>query len=341
MMQKRGLILLAGATFVLVALAIVALATGGYGISHPGPDQRAFPGLAGELGQVASVAVRRNGLDLTFVRDGNNWLIAQKGDYPSAPGKIRQIALVMADMTLVERKTARPDLYPRLEVEDPGKAKSTLVTLKDKSGAILAQLIVGKRRYDRLGAGNDGVYVRKPGDAQSWLARGSLDFSDDTANWLDRRIVDIPDSRIAKVGLTQPDGMTLILSRAGPAAKFAVEGAPANAKYKDDTALGEPAMALATLDLDDVQPAAKLSVPAKGVTTASYTTFDGLTVDLKLFQHDNKDWIALAATGSGKTAPEAKKIDDRVSRWVYAIPSYKAKMMETKLADLLQPAKGS
>jgi len=100
-------------------------------------------------------------------------------------------------------------------------------------------------------------------------------------------------------------------------------------------------MVLETLDLDDVQPAAKLPVPDKGVTAASYTTFDGLTVDLKLFQHDNKDWIALTAAGSGKAAPEAKKIADRTSHWIYAIPSYKAKMMQTKLAGLLEPPKGS
>ena len=340
-MQKRSLILLAAATCVLVAAAIAALATGGYGVNPAGSDRRAFPGLADKLGEVASVAVQRNGLNLTFDRSGDNWLVVQKGDYPAAPGKIRQIVLALADMTLVEPKTRQPDLYPRLQVEDPGKGKSTLVTLKDKSGAVLAQLIVGKRRYDRLGTGHDGVYVRRPGDPQSWLARGSLDFSDDTANWLARHIVDIPDSRVAKVSLTQPDGATLVLSRAGPGAKFAVEDAPANAKYKDETALGEPAMALETLDFDDVQPAAKLPVPDKGVTAASYATFDGLTISLKLFQHDGKDWIALAAAGSGKTAAEAKKLDGLASHWVYAIPSYKAKMIETKLADLLAPPKGS
>jgi hypothetical protein len=340
-MQKRSLILLLATAVVLVALAIVALATGGPGVSRAGSDQSAFPGLGDKLGQVASVAIERTGLNLTFVRDGDRWLVTQKGDYPADAGKVRRIVLAIADMTLVEPKTRKPELYPRLEVEDPGKGKSTLITLENKSGAALARLIVGKRRYDRLGAGNDGVYVRKPGYPQSWLARGALDFSDDAASWLDRRIVDLPDSRVAKVSLIQPDGTSLILSRTAPDKKFVVTRAPANAKYKSDTALGEPAMALETLDLDDVQPAAKLPVPDKGVTAASYTTFDGLTVDLKLFQHDNKDWIALTAAGSGKAAPEAKKIADRASHWIYAIPSYKAKMMQTKLADLLEPPKGS
>jgi Domain of unknown function (DUF4340) len=340
-MQKRSLIPLAAATVVLVVVAAVALATGGYSVNRAGPDQRALPGLADKLGDVASVSVRRGGLDLTFMRDGNDWLVAQKGDYPAASGKIRRIVLALADMTLVEEKTREPDLYPRLEVEGSGNGKSTLVTLRDKSSTVLARVIVGKQRYDRLGAGNNGVYVRKPGHPQSWLARGSLDFSDDTANWLDRKIVDIPDDRVEKVSLTQPDGSTLVLNRAVPNAKFAVAGAPANAKYKDETALGEPAMALETLDLDDVQPATKLRVPDKRVTAASYTSFDGLTVSLRLFQHDNRNWIALAAAGSGKAIAEARTIDNRVSRWVYAIPSYKAKMMETRLADLLEPPKGS
>ncbi|HEY3909769.1 MAG TPA: DUF4340 domain-containing protein [Stellaceae bacterium] len=340
-MQRRSLIPLAAATVVLVALAGAALATGGHAVSRAGADQPALPGLANKLGEVASVAVRRSGLDLTFVRDGNNWLVAQKGDYPAASAKIRRIVLALADVTLVEPKTREPALYPRLQVEDPGKGKSTLVTLRDKSAAVLARLIVGKQSYDRLGEGNNGVYVRRPGDPQSWLARGSLDFSDEMANWLDRQIVDIPDKRVAKVSLTQPDGSTLILARAAPDAKFAVVGAPANAKYKDDTALGEPAMALETLDLDDVAPATKLPVPNKSATVASFTCFDGLTVKVDLFQHDNKNWVALKAGGSGKAAAEAKKIDGRVSRWVYAIPSYKAKMMQTRLADLLAAPKGS
>jgi hypothetical protein len=340
-MRRRSLMALMAATAVMVALAIAALATGGAEVSQAGADERALPSLAGRLGKVASVEVKRTGLDLTFVRDGDNWLVAQKGDYPADAGKVRRVVLALADMTLVEPKTDKPDLYPRLEVEDPGKGKSTLVTIKDKSGADIARLIVGKHAYDRLGEGNDGVYVRKPGDAQSWLARGSLDFGDDTPNWLARRIVDIPDSKIAKVVLTQPDGATLTLSRAKPDAKFALENPPRDAKYKSDTALGEPAMALETLDLDDVTPRAKLPVPDKGFTAASYTTFDGLTVEVKLFQHDNKNWIAIAATGAGKAAGPAKKIDGRVSHWVYAIPSYKAKMMETKLADLLETPKGS
>ena len=75
------------------------------------------------------------------MRDGDGWFVAEKGNYPAAAGKVRQIVLGMADLALVEPKT-RP-IHPRLEVDDPGKGKSTLVTLKDKAGTPLAELIIG------------------------------------------------------------------------------------------------------------------------------------------------------------------------------------------------------
>jgi hypothetical protein len=340
-MQKPGYILLSAATAALVVLAIVAIATGDRGVSRAAPGERAFPALASKLGDVGSVGIKRNTLSLTFVRDGDNWLVAEKGNYPAAASKVRQIALALADAVLVEPKTQKTEFYPRLDVEDPGSGKSTLVTLKDNSGATLAEMIIGKRRYDRLGTGTDGIYVRKLGDTRAWLARGSLEFSDQLSSWLDRRVLDIPEKRIAKATLTQPDGTKLVISRAKPEDKFTVEDAPADAKFKSETTTSEPAMALETLDLDDVKPAAELPVPDKDVVAASFTTFDGLTVNVRLLDKDDMHWVALSATGSGPGEAEAKAINDKVSQWTYAVPSYKATQLKMKLADMLEAAKGS
>ena len=340
-MHARSLILLASATAALAAIAIVVLASGDRGVSRAAPGQSAFLALAARLGDVASVTVSRDGTTMTLIRDGDNWLVAEKGNYSANVAKISQIVRAMADLTLVEPKTQNPDLYPRLEVEDPGNGKSTLVAVKDKSGGDLAQAILGKRRYDRLGAGNDGVYLRKPGEAQSWLARGTLDPSGEPASWLDRQIIDISEKKIAKITLTQADGSKLVISRAAPDAKFAVEDAPADAKFKSESTISGPAAALETLDLDDVKPTGELPVPDKDVATASFTTFDGLTVDLRLMERDKADWIAISAAGSGLAEANAKKIEDKVSHWTYAIPAYKANLLKTKLADMVEPAKGS
>src|ERR1700736_200340 len=214
-MQSRPLILLASATAVLVAIAIVVLATGDRGVSRAAQGQPAFPVLAAKLGDVASVTVSRNGTTMTLIRDGDSWLVAEEGNSPANAAKLSQIVRAMADLNLVEPKTQNPDLYPRLDVEDPEHGKSALVAVKDKSGGDLAQAIVGKRRYDRLGAGDDGVYLRKPGEAQTWLARGTLDPSGDPSSWLERQIIDISEKKVAKVTLTPPDRSKLVISPLG------------------------------------------------------------------------------------------------------------------------------
>ena len=168
-----------------------------------------------------------------------------------------------------------------------------------------------------------------------------MEFSDQLSSWLDRRILDLPERRIAKVTLTQPDGAKLVLTRPSPDAKFTVEDAPTDAKSKSETAMRQPVTALEALDLDDVKPAADMPLPDKDVFTASFVTFEGLTVDVRLFDRDDLHWIAVSAVGTGAAEAEAKEIEAKVGRWAYAVPSYKATALKTKLADLLEPAKGS
>jgi hypothetical protein len=337
-MQQKGFALLAAAAILSAALAAYALSSGNGSVSTAPRGGRALPGLAQKLPDIASIALFRSDLTATFVRRGKGWAVAEKGDYPADTGKIGKLAIALADLRLVEPKTRRRDLYPRLEVEKPGTGKSTLVTVKDKSGKTLASLIVGKERYDRLGTGKNGVYVRKPGDARSWLAGGSLGLSGKLPAWLKSKIVDVPENDVARVSLTAPDGKTLVIARPSATAPFSVEGAPTDAKLKDQGEIAAPAGALESLDLEDVAPAAKLPPPAKGAWLASYHTFGGLDVRLTLFDHDKHSWITVAASGSGKDAAEAKEIDGRVSGWSYRIPSYKALPMRKTLADLLMSA---
>jgi hypothetical protein len=98
-------------------------------------------------------------------------------------------------------------------------------------------------------------------------------------------------------------------------------------------------MALETLDLDDVKPAAEMPITDKEAINASFVTFDGLTVEARLLDRDDMHWVTLTAAGSGSAETEAKQIADKVSRWAYAIPLYKANQIKTKLSDLLEPRK--
>jgi hypothetical protein len=231
-------------------------------------------------------------------------------------------------------------LFARLDLDDPANGKATDLKLNDRIGQTVAELIVGKRRVDRFGTGNDAVYLRKPGIDRAWLARGSLEVGGEIVDWLDRRILDIPAARIASIKVTGDDGAMLTLGRAQPAERFAVTDPPPDTKFKP-AALAEPAGALAALDLADVKPAADQPTPDSGVATASFTTFDGLTIDVRVVSKDDKDWLAITASGQDAAEAEAKAINAKVGGWSYAVTPDRAKLLRTRLADLVEPPKGS
>jgi hypothetical protein len=343
-MQRNGLI----ALFLVTALVVAGAVGLSFRGSGPAPErnagERVFPSLASKVGDVAAVTITRAAGSFNLTRQSNGgWGVAEKSNYPADGSKVRQVVLGLSELTLVEPKTAKPDSYPRLEVEDPAKegAKSSLVMVKDASGAKLGELVVGKRRVDRLGTGIDGLYIRRPGDAQSWLAKGTIELQPDAKDWLDKKVVNVPAARVKSVTLTQPDGAKVVLQREKAEDKFAVADAPADAKMKSDYTVSEPGSTLDNLELTDVQPEASLPVPSDGLFQAEIATFDGLTVKVRVFEKDGTNWLRLAAAGTGEAEKEAKEITDKVSPWAYAVAPYKANPLKTKLADLIEPPKSS
>ena len=59
----------------------------------------------------------------------------------------------------------------------PRTPSRACVRLLDDKGGVIAEAIVGKKRFDAFGASKSGTYVRKPGDAQTWLSNADIDVS--------------------------------------------------------------------------------------------------------------------------------------------------------------------
>ncbi len=343
-MRHQGLISLLAVTLAAVAVAVYVGRGGETPDENPLAGTPVLPEIGKRIDDVGRIALVHAGVKTTLVRQGPGWVVEEKSDYPANNTKVNQALLGLAGITYVEMKTRTPALYPRLEVEDADKknAKSTLVTVADAKGSLLGEVIVGKRRVDQLGGGNDGVYVRKPGGAQSWLARGTLDLAGDTAQWLDQKLLDLPAAKVKDAVLTQADGAKLAFARAKPADPFALAvPVPAGKKVKGDGPFDDPAGALAGLELTDVQPAKDFAFPKTGVAAARYESFDGLVVTVSVLNKAGTDWARIAVAGSGAAAKQAAALDAKFQPWVFAIAADKAKALETKLDDVVEAAKGS
>jgi Domain of unknown function (DUF4340) len=343
---------------ILVVLGIVAIAGGWYfGIDTLPTEQRSadagklmFPDLAPRLQQATRIEIVHQGK--TMVIEKRNvggqvrWGLADRGGYPVQETKLRSMLTALTELRLVDQRTSDPTQFSTLGVEDPNAAgsNSNLLRVLDAAGKPILALIVGHRRVLTAGNVPEEVYVRRPNDNQSWLAEGSLDVDADPQLWLDRDIMNIDHSRIAKVVVTRGD-QTLEFTRADNKLALA---APEDHPKLDDYKLEDVSRALELLTFDDVHPNAAL--PAEQVGKSMFTTSDGLTVTAVVYRAPptptagldavatpdaDRDVLArFSVTGSDKAKAEADRLQTRLAGWTYQLGGWKQKSLVPSLQDL-------
>ena len=330
---------------VLVVLGAAALGAGWWFGTSTRPNGRTetaagtlvFPGLAARLPQLARIEVLHQGQRLALVQAGGKWGIADRGGFPVQQDKLRELLTGLTELRITEARTGDPAQFARLGVEDPqpAAANSNLLTLLDAGGQKIVELVVGHRRVRTQGNVPETIYIRRPDEAQAYLAEGRLPVDADPQLWFDRDIANIDHAKIASVVSTR--GETVL--------RFAREGEsfvlkePAEHPKLDDYRVEDVARGLETLTLTDVRPVAQQ--PGEKLGTAAIVTTDGMTILVTVFKAGNDIWAQFAASGEGAAKAPAEALQARVAAWAYQVGSWKEKSfvptMDTLKAE--EPAK--
>ena len=232
------------------------------------------------------------------------WGLPAKGGYPIQPSKLHALLTGLTELRLTEPRTSDPAEYARLGVDDPtaAAAGSSLLTVLDGAGHVISVLIVGHRRVRTQGAMAETVYVRRPGEAQSWQAEGQLAVDADPQLWIDRDIANIDHREIASATATR-GAEVLTFARAGGAWGLT---SPAAHPKLDDYKVEDVARAFENLTLLDVRPAARMPNFASGgehVGTSRFTTVTGETIDVTVAKvardKDAEVWAEVRRLGAG------------------------------------------
>ena len=354
-MSPKSFLALIAVTAVCVVAAVLGV-TRYYGaVQTKTVAAPVFPELEEKANEVSEIAVRDDDSDFTIKRDGEVWVVADKQGYPARLDKVREAVFQLSQMRLSEAKTRLAELYPRIEVEDldAEDAKSRWVQVKGADGEVLAELIVGKQKFDVARPGGSGVYIRRPGEDQAWLATGALDIDTDAVDWVVKDIIDLPAERVQRLTTTDAEGTVLVVSRESPDQEdFEVSGVPEGEALKDevDTTLKDMAAALAELRLNDVAPVADFDFAGEGVARAEVVTFGGWVIDVAMVEKEEDTWARFeltkaspgTATATDAAAPEdgLSQAAERVKGWAYKVPDFKIKHLKTRMADLLKVEEG-
>jgi hypothetical protein len=294
------------------------------------PGTLVFPGLAAKLQQAARIEATHQGKTMMITRDGDKWGLADRGGYPVQEDKLREMLTGLTELRITEARTADPEQFARLGVEDaqPATSNSTLLRVLDAKGTVLAELLVGHRRVRTQGNLPESIYIRRPGENQSWLAEGRLPVDADPQLWFDRDIANINHARVTSVAVSRGDA---VLEFARDGDKLVLKE-PADHPKLDDYRLEEIARGLEGLTLTDVKPVAEQ--PGEKIGMVVYTTTDGMRITIQVFRADKDIWIQMAASGEGAAKAEADALQARVGKWAYQVGSWKEKSFVPTMDDL-------
>lgn len=347
-MTRLGLLILTVVTAISVVLVGVSLRQQPAVHAADLAGELLFPGLTKRLNGLKTMVIRSKDGELTFERAGNEWVSKERAGYPVDNGKITGLIVALAQMSKIEPKTRLPQKYDRLDLDDPTGHGShgKEVILSGEDGKNLADVIVGKRKFT-LGAKENGVYVRLPGQAQAWLASGDVDVGTKPGDWLMRKIADIKDTALKRVTITQPDGSKIIAEKATVLdTDFKIVNPPRNQTLADGAG-NEFGHILTEFMFDDVAKADTLAFPKDKTTVAEFEGYEGLRVTLEAVENNGTTWVHIHAVPPDPRAPQqsgvdwgkvAADINARSEGWAFQIPSYEAAPLKKHMSDLVKKA---
>jgi hypothetical protein len=300
--------------------------------------EKLFPALAANDAKVAAIEIRQGDKALTLQGSGGEaWRIKERAGYPVEIEKVRKLLVRLAEAELIEPKTRKLDKYQLIELEDPSQkdAKSRALRLIDSKGAVIAEMVIGKVRYDAFGSGKGGSYVRKANDPQTWLADQGIDPSLNVKDWVKTTVFDTNADKIKRLTLEVSGEEPLTVDRGEGNAKPKLAAIPEGKKLKDATAADGLVRAASSIELEDVR---KLESPSEGNDASSITieTDGGLTVKFRLRKENDDYWMSLTASGDGNGQKLADEVTARTKGWEFKIPTFKAEALLKRRADLFE-----
>lgn len=295
----------------ICAIPVVWIAVNNGKVTIESKHKKFFPVLLKQREQVAVVILQGHGQTLTLQKQNGVWGILENNNYPVITSKVDDLLFSLADLQIIEPKTARPEFHEQLDVNDVNEPQSNalLLTVQNAKGADIAKIYVGKRESVRLGEEfQEHIFIRRAGEDQTWLVQGVLPVSTDFKEWVEQPLLGIVDSdQVQRLSINIPTVSNIVISKATAEQEdFVIESAQIKAikgHTLDLDTVNTLPFEVAELEFNNVLVSDAASLDWGNSVVATLETFPGVQVSLNVLKHDDKVYAKVHATAS-ENAPE-------------------------------------
>lgn len=364
----------------IIAIATIAVVVMAWKISQQKAPEtelvtdRLYPALFDQLNDANRVSIKTSEHSTELAKFNDEWVVANRDNFPAEFATIKSTLLNIAQVSVIEQKTSKPEFYEKIGVAgiEQADSNSLLVQVEDTNGNELASVVIGNERHgSNLETPN--YYVRKANEAVALLVEGDLDIDDEPTDWMNTDIANIEAKRIRKVTINRADEKPIVAAKESHNDPYlALEGIPDGFVATSRSSVSAYGGLLLNLKFEDVAAAVKVD-GLEPRNVAEVQTFDGMVATVEQFDIDQGAYVrfrfafnpdivvapqevpeGIAAAldslnkrdnpSASKQPEEEISVEDEVSalnakvgNWVYAIPEYKVRLLQKKFDELIKP----
>jgi hypothetical protein len=349
-MNNRNLLILGLVAVTMVVWAVAMSKISSISYAPPSAPGYLIQGL--DPDQIASITIVGKGNEqVRLVRRRQNFVVANKDNYPALAKEINKLITTCLDIRTAELYTDNPENYKDLGVTEENA--SNIVKFFGADSNLMTGVIIGKQKERTEGI----AYVRKVEDKSVYVTAAQIP-------WIQKRATDYVEQELTSVKREDVESVTVscpnetYMLRAGDNDTIAIDNLPEGKSLKNDVA-GSVLMALAEMRFDDVNAESSrkdLTFDRRYICRLK----DSTAYTFRLAQ-DGDEWFAKCDAQFADQAPvtmtqgeveseeELKKKEAKLlaqaaaeefSRkhkgWIYQIPDYRAVNMTKPIAELIE-----
>ena len=274
---------------------------------------------------VARVAITDAENQVNLVMGDAFWQVEERNGYPAEFDELRDMVVKLSRLKIGRTFSGSPESLTRLNLMPPATSDNSAggkqITLKDASGNILADVILGQVRETDDGGGGGGQYLKKVDTDTVFLVDGNFQFlKTSPAQWLKKEILNINANDVASVACYAGDVSTPIYTLSRPKQGEAAQMTPVpQGRTVDPNKIDQVLDALAPLSLDDVEAAENMPTDVANRMRLVYELYDGRRISLYPGVGENDNYtLRIQADGaltdvSDASVPEAASDDEQDS----------------------------
>ncbi len=156
-----------------------------------------------DLSSIASIQIGTGDAPLKLVRQGTQFVIASKNDYPADTAKINTLLVSLADLRVSELVTDNAENHESLHVTEENA--ENLIKFFDRNDALITGVVVGSRHAVEGGSGASQSYVRLLSSSNVYLSEGVPTASKSAIDYMNKELVAVKLDEIEKITVARPD----------------------------------------------------------------------------------------------------------------------------------------